>query len=392
MSPKDGFGCLCSQPFETVVGAPSGPLFGLTFAVKDLIDIRGTITGAGNPDWRRTHPPALAHASVVQKLLDAGACLKARTVTDELAFSLEGENHFEGTPVNPRCPDRLPGGSSSGSAVAVAAGLVDFALGTDSGGSVRVPAAFCGIFGMRPSHGAISVVGVIPFAASLDTVGWFARDARVLGRVGDVLLQGSGRRPDTLTLASDALELADREVAHAIHVCIQRLPFSIRIAEAAPVPMSEIGRCYQVVQAADIVAAHGDWLQQTHPTFGPKIAPRFQSIYNYAASDIQAAELLRDRLREHLAALLSSADVLVLPSAPTVALARGASESVINSFYQRALAIGGLASLAGLPQISIPIPVSDVGPIGLGIVGPPGADRTLLALAASIEAALERTG
>jgi amidase len=276
--------------------------------------------------------------------------------------------------------------------VAVAAGLVDFALGTDTGGSVRVPAAFCGTFGMRPTHGAISVAGIVPFAASLDTVGWFARDAGVLGRVGEVLLPGDGQRVDTLTVASDAFALADREVADAIHACLRRLPFSIGTAEAAPVPMSEIGRCYQVIQAADILAAHSDWLQQTHPTFGPKIAPRFESIYNHAVSDIHAAALLRDRLREHLAALLSPAIVLVLPSAPSVALARGASEGVIGSFYQRALAVGGLASLAGLPQISIPIPAPDHAPIGLGIVGPPGADQTLLGLAALIETELERTG
>lgn len=388
MSSKGDFGCFCSRAFESIAGAPSGPLLGLTFAVKDLIDTRGTVTGAGNPDWRRTHPPARAHAPVVQALLDAGACLVARTITDELAFSLEGENHFEGTPINPRCPDRLPGGSSSGSAVAVAAGLVDFALGTDTGGSVRVPAAFCGIFGMRPTHGAISVGGVVPFAASLDTVGWFARDAPMQRRVGRVLLPGDAARVDNLTVASDALALADREVADAILACLRRLPFSIGTAEAAPVPMSEINRCYQVVQAADILAAHGDWLQQTRPTFGRKIAPRFESIYDHTAGDIHAAILLRNRLREHLAALLSPANVLVLPSAPSVALARDASESAISSFYGRALAIGGLASLAGLPQISIPIPAPDLAPVGLGIVGPPGADQTLLGLATLIEAQL----
>jgi amidase len=387
--PDRGFGCFCAPPFEPIAGATRGPLVGLTFAVKDLIDTRGSITGAGNPDWRVNHAPALAHAPVVQTLLDGGARLVARTITDELAFSLEGENHFEGTPVNPRCPDRLSGGSSSGSAVAVAAGLVDFALGTDTGGSVRVPAAFCGIFGIRPTHGAIPLSGVVPFAPSLDTIGWFARDAAMLRRVGALLLpEGSAPPVKTLLLARDAFALTDRDVAGVLDQYLRRLPFSIEAADAAPVPIGEIGRCYQLIQAADILAVHGEWLRQARPTFGPKIAPRFKSIFEHAQSDTRAAVLLRERLRGHLAGLLGGApgSVLVVPSAPCVALARGLPNDALGSFYERALAIGGLASLAGLPQVNIPIDAPTGLPVGLGIIGPPGADRTLLAFAARIEA------
>jgi amidase len=387
LAPNSEFGCFCAPPCEPIEGAPSGVLLGLTFAVKDLIDTRGTVTGAGNPDWRRTHTPASATAPVVQTLLDAGARFVARTITDELAFSLEGENHFEGTPINPRCPDRLPGGSSSGSAVAVAARLVDFALGTDTGGSVRVPAAFCGIFGMRPTHGAIPLTGVVPFAVSLDTVGWFARDASMLRRVGEVLLLGDCQRVQTLIVANDAFDLADREVADALHACIQRLPYATAGMNASPVPMPEIARSYQDVQAADILAAHGDWLRSTRPTFGPRIAARFAGVLDHAAGDFHAAAFLRDRLREHLLGLFSAmpGSVLIVPSAPCVAFVRDPPQEALNSFYQRALAIGGLASLAGLPQVSIPVFASDHLPVGLGIIGPPGADRTLLKLASFIE-------
>jgi amidase len=390
--PDGAFGCFCAAPFEPIVGASRGPLLGLTFAVKDLIDTRGSVTGAGNPDWRRSHAPAAAaHAPVVQTLLDAGASLIARTITDELAFSLEGENHFEGTPVNPRCPDRLPGGSSSGSAVAVAAGLVDFALGTDTGGSVRVPAAFCGIFGMRPTHGAIPLAGVVPFAPTLDTVGWFARDAAILGRVGEVLLPEDSLPVQTLFVARDAFALADRDVAGVLEQCLRHVPFSIEVTDAAPVPMVEIGRCYQIVQASDIFGVHGEWLRQARPTFGPKIAPRFKSIFEQTESDLQWALLMRDRLRAHLAALFASApgSVLVVPSTPCFALARGLPDEALGSFYRRALAIGGLASLAGLPQLNIPIMLPTGLPVGLGIIGQSGADRALLQFAAKI-AALRR--
>src|SRR5271155_634032 len=182
------FGAFVPGPRLTVAPTAAGPLSGLTFAVKDLIDVAGTPTGGGNPDWLKAQEPAATSAPAVEALLAAGATLYGKTITDELAFGLEGVNAHYGTPVNPACPDRIPGGSSSGSGVAVAAGLVDFALGTDTGGSVRVPASFVGVFGFRPTHGAVSTAGVLPFAPSYDTVGWFARDAGVLRRVGETLL------------------------------------------------------------------------------------------------------------------------------------------------------------------------------------------------------------
>lgn len=147
------------------------PLHGLTFAVKDIFDMSGHVTGFGNPDWARTHAPAAGTSPVVLATLAAGATSVGKTVMDEMAYSINGENAHYGTPTNPCAPDRVPGGSSSGSAVAVAANLVDFSLGTDTGGSVRVPAAYCGIFGLRPSHGLVSTENVIPMAQMFDTVG-----------------------------------------------------------------------------------------------------------------------------------------------------------------------------------------------------------------------------
>src|SRR5262245_1386725 len=180
--------------------AGTGPLDGLCFAVKDLIDVAGWKTGCGNPAWHATHPPAVVHAVCVEQLLHAGASCVGKTVSDELAFSLLGQNHFYGTPLNPRAPDRVPGGSSSGSASAVACGLVDFALGTDTGGSVRVPASNCGIWGFRPLHGFISVAGVNPFAPTFDTVGILVRSVEVLAQVA-----GIGRLPQvSLPLARAA--------------------------------------------------------------------------------------------------------------------------------------------------------------------------------------------
>src|SRR6478609_9918870 len=188
----------------------SGPLDGLRFAVKDTIDIAGFKTGCGNPTWRDSHPAAVVNAVCVEQLLHAGARCIGKTISDELAFSLLGENHFYGTPLNAHAPDRVPGGSSSGSASAVACGLVDFALGTDTGGSIRVPASNCGIWGYRPSHDFVSVAGVNPLAPSFDTVGIFAKSADVLAKVALVLLAGaplSASKPAKIYLIREAFDV-----------------------------------------------------------------------------------------------------------------------------------------------------------------------------------------
>ena len=386
MTVDDNYGCFCAGALERVAGADVGPLRGLTFAVKDLIDTRGSVTGAGNPDWRRTHTAAMANAPVVQHLLEAAATMVGRTISDELAFSLEGENFFEGTPVNPRAPDRLPGGSSSGSAAAVAAGLVDFALGTDTGGSVRVPAAFCGVYGLRPSHGVIPTAGVVPFAPSLDTVGWLARDATTLARVGDVLLPETTIEPvRRVFIARDAFALADQDVQNALGEAMRRMALPSQALDVFQGTVDEMARAYQIVQAMDIVAALGPWLREVQPRFGPAIAPRFAGIHDHTAADMAAARLLREKLRVRLADFFVAHPdaVIILPSAPCVALPRGLAGLDIAAFYRAALATGAVASLAGLPQISIPIVQTGALPIGLGAIAAEGGDRALLAFASS---------
>src|SRR2546430_6997640 len=205
-------------PPVRIAGAPRGPLAGLTFAAKDLFDVAGHPTGGGNPDWARQHPVPTRHAWAVQRLLDAGATLIGKTVADEVSLGLLGENAFDGTPLNPKAPDRVPGGSSSGSASAVAQGLCDAALGTDTGGSVRVPASFCGLYGIRPTHGRLDLTGMMPQAPSSDTTGWFARDAATFARVSAVMLREpvAASLPTRLVVAVDALPFAGAPTAPAL--------------------------------------------------------------------------------------------------------------------------------------------------------------------------------
>ena len=224
MTVLDPFNAFCRHIHVELPGAPDGPLRGLTFAVKDVFDIAGHRTGNGNPVWLETHAPAERTASSVERLIAAGATMVGKTYTDEMAYSLNGENVHYGTPTNPRAPGRIPGGSSSGSAVAVAGSLVDFALGTDCGGSVRLPASYCGIFGIRTTHGLVPVDGVVDLAASFDTVGWFAREPQTLRRVGEVLLPAAPTFvPTRLLIADDAFAFAGPEVSAALAEAVDRL-------------------------------------------------------------------------------------------------------------------------------------------------------------------------
>src|ERR1700694_5906901 len=198
-----------------VAGSAAGPLAGLTAVVKDMYDIAGTRTGGGNPAWLAAQQPARAHAAAVAKILAAGATIAGKTVCDEFFYSVAGANAHYGTPVNLRAPGRIPGGSSSGSAAALAANACDFALGSDTGGSVRVPAAFCGLYGLRPTHGRVDLAGAMAMAPSFDVAGFFANAPGILRRVGSVLLEGETRPAAIahLIVADDAFAQADAPVA-----------------------------------------------------------------------------------------------------------------------------------------------------------------------------------
>src|SRR5215471_12709045 len=223
--PDDPVNAFVPGPRIRIEGKPGGPLSGLTFAAKDLFDVAGHPTGGGNPDWERSNPVPTRHGWAVQRLLDAGATLIGKTITDEVSLGIVGENAFYGTPVNPRAPGRVPGGSSSGSAAAVAAGLCDTALGTDTGGSVRVPASFCGLYGIRPTHGRLPLAGMLPQAPSSDTTGWFARDAATFARVSAVMLgeEIPSQLPTRLIVAVDTFGFADADVALALRPMVHKL-------------------------------------------------------------------------------------------------------------------------------------------------------------------------
>jgi amidase len=378
-SGRADFGAFIPGPRCVRAPTASGSLDGLTFAVKDLIDVAGTPTGGGNPDWQKVQSPAARSAPAVEALLAAGASLAGKTITDELAFSLQGVNAHHGTPVNPACPDRIPGGSSSGSAVAVAAKLGDFAIGTDTGGSVRVPASFVGVCGFRPTHDAISLAGVMPFAPSYDTVGWFARDAAMLSRVGGVLLPNASPKPvHRFRLVRDALALADPGVAEALRRSCAAFDIDeISLFEGQEQQWLE---CYRVLQGAEIWTQLGPWISSAKPRFGDKIAPRFADAASITPADVARYQPIRVLIASRVREALGDGIGLLIPTAPCIALRIDAGADEIGTFYRNALTLTSIAGHAGIPQISLPAGKVAGCPIGLSVLASPGHDRALLDL------------
>ena len=267
-----------SGPQIRIEGRSNGPLAGLTFVAKDLFDVAGHPTGGGNPDWARQHPVPTRHAWAVQRLLDAGATLIGKTVTDEVSLGILGENPFDGTPLNPAAPEHVPGGSSSGSASAVAQGLCDIALGTDSGGSVRVPASFCGLYGIRPTHGRLDLAGMMAQAPGSDTAGWFARDAETFARVSAVLLDEPivpASLPTTVVVAVDAFGLADAETAAALEPMVRSLAMlvgHVREDLLAPPGLSVWARAQRTLQSSEAWLTFRDWLDRDNPRLAFSVA------------------------------------------------------------------------------------------------------------------------
>jgi amidase len=379
-------------PAVRIAGAAGGPLAGLTFAAKDLFDVAGHPTGAGNPDWARQYPVPTRHAWAVQRLLDAGATLIGKTITDEVSLGILGENPFDGTPLNPRAPDRVPGGSSSGSASAVAQGLCDTALGTDTGGSVRVPASFCGLHGIRPTHGRLDLSGMLPQAPSSDTTGWFARDARTFARVSEVLLGEPipPARPARLVVARDAFGLADEETAAALQPVVRRLTALVREVREdimAPPGLTAWARAQRTLQPWEAWLTFKEWIDRQNPRMQWSVARNLALGSAIPESERQWAALVRAEARARLTALVPPGTILCMPTTPFPAPLKGLPLATLEPLRARLTCLAAHGGLAGLPQVSLPDALVDGLPVGLSILGARGTDATLVAVARALEGA-----
>ncbi len=382
----DSINAFVPGPRVNIAGAAQGPLAGMTFAAKDLFDVAGIPTGGGNHDWGRYHPVPVSHAWSVQRLLDAGATLIGKTITDEVSLGILGENAFDGTPRNSKAPDRVPGGSSSGSAAAVAAGLCDTALGTDTGGSVRVPSSFCGLYGIRPTHGRLDLTGMLPQAPSSDTTGWFARDAETFAKVSSVMLgeELPQALPARLIVAVDAFGFADAEVAAALRPMVERLASAIgntREEVMAPQGLSVWSRAQRTLQPYEAWQTFRPWLERDNPRMAFNVARGLTLGSMISETDRSWAELMRQEARGRMAYLLPPGTILCMPTTPFPALKKGLPLSVLGPLRDRISCLCSHGGLTGVPQVNLPGAELDGLPIGLSIVGGRGSDASLVALA-----------
>ena len=388
---SDPLNAFCTDSDAYLPGASGGSLGDLTFAAKDIFDVAGHVTGCGNPHWKATHGPADANAWVVQALVDAGATMTGKTITDELTRGIFGENMHYGTPRNPRAPGRVPGGSSSGSASAVAGKLVDFALGSDTGGSVRVPASFCALYGLRPTHGRIHRDGMLLQAPSYDTIGWFARDAETFARVGSVILPPADAtaRPRRLVIAEDAFELAEPSVRAALESAIDTIAaaFDSRTTERlSPTSLEEWSGHQQVLQSREAWESIRDWLDATNPAMSFEVSDRYVTARAVTDEQVAIAQAGRDSINARMNEVFQDGEtVICLPTTVGPAPPLGQAVSDRHSLRLRNSALTSIAGNTGRPQLSLPLVGVDGLPIGLSLLGDHNADEQLIAIAVEIE-------
>ncbi len=389
----DPLGAFCTDNEAYLPGSPDGPLSGLSFAAKDIFDVAGHVTGGGNPDWKATHEAANKTAWVIQTLVDAGASMVGKTHTDELTRGILGENAHYGTPTNPKAPGRVPGGSSSGSASAVAGGLVDFALGSDTGGSVRIPASFCGLIGLRPTHGRIPLDGILLQAPSYDTIGWFALEPEVFARVGAVLLQSEiqgelfGALPSRLIIAEDAFEMAGPAVVAALQPAVQAAKAIIGAATAqrlSPAGLVEWSAQQQVLQGREAWMTARDWITQVNPRFRFWVAERYMTARSISDAEVDKARVERQDLIKRMDEVTEGGGVVCLPTAPAPAPPVGQSLADRRDVLSRIVSLTCVAGTTGRPQINVPVAEVDGMPVGLSFMGERGSDELLISLAGKL--------
>ena len=385
---RDRLNAFLDHPEVAVESAATGPLAGLTLGVKDIFDVKGYVTGWGNPDRFEEGMVAAATAPAVQKLLDAGARFIGKTQTEELAFSMIGQNVHFSHPVNPAAPDRVTGGSSSGSAAAVAGGLVDIGTGSDTGGSVRAPASFCGLIGLRTTHGAISLEGTMPLAPSFDTFGWFARDAAIYERVGEVMfgadppLKAEGK-PRLLSVAPlDELVAGPAEAKEygRLQRSVGEALGWVKAVKPPPFSIDDLYWTTRKLQAYEAWGAHGEWISVKGRRIGQAIYDRFAFGKTVSAAEAIEETKKRDAFRTVFADLIGEDGILVLPTVPCAAPLAASSDEEKGAFRERAIRLLCWSGLSGFPQISLPLGMVSGAPFGISLLGPAGSDMALIRL------------
>lgn len=357
--------------------------------------MKGLPTAAGNPDWLATHALPIETNSTVRVLLDAGAEFKGKTITDELAYSLHGQNKHYDALINPAAPAHIPGGSSSGSAVAVSAHLADIGLGTDTGGSIRVPASYQGLWGLRTTHGLVPCDNMVPLAPSFDTIGWMTRDLDTLIAVSNEVIVRKQQTFQSKSLDDTHFGIATAlfsSVAHSKN-CLAWLEELEKVSPCKALSNSELdlaelqtAATFRTLQGSEIWQQHGDWITAHQPDIADDIMLRLNWCSAITQDEALQAKKQQDVVIKHLNGLFSTIDVLVIPTTPGIAPRCDADDATLANDRNALLALTAIAGLAGLPQLHMPLFTLHNAPCGLSLVGKKGSDLALLSLAKAIQA------
>ncbi|XUY29005.1 amidase family protein [Agrobacterium sp. rho-8.1] len=379
---EDRWNAFAPYPYAEVACATTGPLCGLRLAVKDLFDVAGYPTAAGNAMLLASSGIKTKTAPLVQTLLDAGADFVGKANTDELAYSLLGNNVHFGMPVNPRDPGAIPGGSSSGSAVAVAADLADIGLGTDTSGSIRLPAAIQGLVGWRPTHGSLRTEGLRPLAPSFDVPSFVTAHLDAMTAVMDaVRLPSVQARSSSIVIAEDILQSVDASIADGILTILQTTGQHIQtIRSIASASLNDLATAFVTILQSEAWETNEAFFKKHGATIAPDIAARLVAGSRLDATDVQEARRIRSKFRNETSHLLADSKILALPTLAMKAPPRDATAGQFDTFRSANIRLLCLAGLGGYPQLAFPV-FNASQSFSLSLVGAVGADRSLVVMA-----------
>ena len=368
-------------PKNKIITCNEGLLKDLNFVIKDMCDVKNYKTSCGNPDFYNRCKPAKDFAPFLKELLNKGAILKGITICDEFFYSVIGENSHYGTPVNLNAPNCVPGGSSSGSAAALTTKLYDFSIGSDTGGSVRVPASFCGLYGIRPTHGRIASAGVYPMAPSFDTIGWFANNIDVFKKIGHVLLNIKNATKESfksLVVSQDLLELADKSVQKLFNEYLKTYLPNLEKIQISKKNKEEIADYFRILQGGEIKEYVIPWIEKNSPKISPEINNRIKIASTITKNEINNAKKFRDNLILEVNISLPKGNIAIFPTTPFSAPLCGQSDNALGESRKKLMAMTSIAGMTSRPQISIPKLKDKTNPVGISLLGWENSDEILL--------------
>ena len=369
------------SPINPIIESYNGRLKNLKFVLKDMCDVKNIKTSCGNPDFYKACEPAKKHAEFLSNILSEGAILEGITICDEFFYSVIGENSHYGTPKNLNAPNCVPGGSSSGSAAALTTDLFDFSIGSDTGGSVRVPASFCGLLGIRPTHGRINANGVYPMAPSFDTIGWFSNNIKTFQKIGEVLLDKNENENITFNqfvIAEDLLELVDTDIKNQFNSYYKELHPNIKHIRLSKFSKSEIADNFRILQAGEIKEHVIPWIEKNKPKISLEINSRIEMASEISPLEIDAAKTFRQEIISEINNSLPEGDIAIFPTTPFSAPKCGQSDQDLGSDRKKIMEMTSIAGMTSRPQISIPKFKGKTGPVGISILGWQNSDEILL--------------